>query len=621
MALGALVIASAAQAASSGSVPPAHASDYVVTENAHSGGYFAAASTTSSGGGAYQDIALNTSAGQTVCGSAWVRTQVPYSGGSGTFALFLMGGSATDGGGSNFSGLGFGDNWSQVQTCVEATGAHSTLRVQFYPTPGGPTIEMDDIDVDVSLAANGGFETGSSSWSPYPGTNTNYVVYGNGDTTAHSGTHFAATNTTSDQGSIYQDIALNTSAGQTVCASAWVRTEGSATGAGGTFGLFLLGGATIDSGGTAFSNLPNGDRWTQVHDCVEATTAQNTLRVQFYPAPGAPTLEIDDVNVDVSMAANGSFETGGGPWAIYPGTSTLYAPFANGASTAHTGTHFGATNTTDSGGGIYQDVSTGTTAGQTVCGSAWVQTEAPATGASGTFGLFTLGGGAIDGGGVNFSGLGNGDDWTQVHTCTEASRTQSLVRIQFYPTPAGPTLEMDDVNVDESLASNGGFETGPGGWATYPNTNSTFVVVPSGQIKATIVTTPVQPTPQPTPIPLPTGKHALRIKLVIAWTWRYDTTRVKHITVGRMPHGTRFTLACRGKRCPRPLKLAARGPKRIHRLLKTLIGHRYHAGDVLTVSFTAKGWRSERARITIRRGRKPLVRAIRDGRLPRVARG
>jgi hypothetical protein len=42
-------------------------------------------------------------------------------------------------------------------------------------------------------------------------------------------------------------------------------------------------------------------------------------------------------------------------------------------------------------------------------------------------------------------------------------------------------------------------------------------------------------------------------------------------------------------------------------VLKRLIGRRYRAGDVLTVGFTARGWKRERGRITIRRDRKPLV--------------
>jgi hypothetical protein len=618
MALGAMLVAPAAQAAPASHgrtpalaapttpAPHSRAADTVVVEDAHSGGYFAAASTNANGGSIYQDVALNTSAGETVCGSAWVRSQVPATGASGTFALFLLGGSATDSGGANFSGLGYGDNnWTQVQGCVEATGGHTTLRIQVYPNPGGPTVEIDDVDVHVSLAANGGFETGMSSWAPYPGTNSNFAVYGNGATTAHTGSHFGATNTTADGGGIYQDIALNTSAGQTVCGSTWVRSEAPATGASGTFALFLVGSAATDAGGANFSGLPNGDHWTRVHDCVEATGAHTTLRVQFYPTPGGPTVEMDDVDVDVSMAANAGFETGAGSWSTYPGTSTLYAAFANGASTAHTGSHFGATSTTDGGGGIYQDIGAATGPGQVVCGSAWVQSEAPATGASGTFALFTLGGSAANGGGANFSGLGNGNSWRQVQTCAESTAGQTLVRPQFYPTPNGPTLEMDDINVEESLAANGGFENGPGGWATYPGITASYVVIPSG-VKTTIPT-PVQPNPQPTTIPLGKGRHALKIKLVIKWTWKYGTTRIRKVTVGHFPHRTHFTITCQGKRCPRPLKLNAAGPKRIHALLHRLIGRRYHVGDVLTVAFTARGWKRERARIIIRRGRKPLV--------------
>jgi hypothetical protein len=123
----------------------------------------------------------------------------------------------------------------------------------------------------------------------------------------------------------------------------------------------------------------------------------------------------------------------------------------------------------------------------------------------------------------------------------------------------------------------------------------------------TTIPTPVQPNPQPTTIPLGKGRHALKIKLVIKWTWKYGTTRIRKVTVGHFPHRTHFTITCQGKRCPRPLKLNAAGPKRIHALLHRLIGRGYHVGDVLTVAFTAHGWKRERARIIIRRGRKPLV--------------
>ena len=204
--------------------PPAHQADTVLVETAHSGGHYGATSTTSSGGGIYQDVALNTTAGQLVCASAWLRTQLPATGAAGTLSLYLRGTSAVNAGATPYSGLGNLGDWTQAQTCVEATGTHSSLRIQLYPAPGSPMTEVDDVNVNVSLAANGGFENGSGPWERYPGTNSNYVVYANapGAPPAYAGSHFAATSTSSTGGGLIEDVPLKTTAGQTVCGSARV---------------------------------------------------------------------------------------------------------------------------------------------------------------------------------------------------------------------------------------------------------------------------------------------------------------------------------------------------------------------------------------------------------------
>ena len=110
--------------------------DTVLVENAHSGGHFAATNTTSAGGGIYQDVALNTSAGQLVCASAWLRTQLPSTGAAGTFSLYLRGTSAVNAGATSYSGLGNLGNWTQAQTCVEATGSHSLAAHPALPDAG-----------------------------------------------------------------------------------------------------------------------------------------------------------------------------------------------------------------------------------------------------------------------------------------------------------------------------------------------------------------------------------------------------------------------------------------------------------------------------------------------------
>jgi hypothetical protein len=595
----------------------AHA-DTVLVENAHSGGHYAATNTTSPGGGIYQDVALNTSAGQLVCASAWLRTQLPSTGAAGTFSLYLRGTSAVNAGATAYSGLGNLGNWTQAQTCVEATGSHSSLRIQLYPTPGSPTTEVDDVNVNVSLAADGGFEDGAGPWRPYPGTNSNFIIYANapGAPPAYAGTHFAATNTSSKGGGLIEDVPLNTSAGETVCGSARVRTEYPDTGASGGFALWLTGTSTQDGSSVRYSGLPDGSAWSLVQTCAEATGAHTTLRVQFYPAIGSPTVEIDDVNVAESLAVNGSFEDGGGPWALYPGTKSNFTVYANapGAPSAYAGTHFAATNTTSGGGGIIQDIPLTTSAGETICGSAELRTEYPGTGAAGTFALWLTGGAAHELGSSSYTGLGNGANWSPVQACVEATGSHTNLRVQFYPKPGAPTTEIDDVNVNTSLAANGGFENGGAPWAIYPGTSSNYRVYASGQVTETVPTPPpppppVQPTPQPTPIPTPRARHALKIELLMKWTWRFEVTTLRLTRVGRFPHSTRLTVSCKGRGCGRPAKLSAVGPKGVHRLLKRLIGHRYRVGDVLTLTFTAHGWKHERARITIR-----------DEQLPRVSR-
>ncbi|HEY1568050.1 MAG TPA: hypothetical protein VGF68_13565, partial [Solirubrobacteraceae bacterium] len=416
----------------------------------------------------------------------------------------------------------------------------------------------------------------------------------------------------SSGGGIYEDVPLTTSAGQTVCASAWLRTQTPATGASGKFTLWLTGTSASNAGGTAYGGLGDLD-WTEAQTCVEASGEHTTLRIQFYPTPGAPTTEIDDVNVEESLAANGSFDDGNGaPWKIYPQTRSNYTVYGNspGAPSAFAGSHFAATNTSTGGGGIYEDIPLNTSPGETVCGSAEVRTEAPNTGASGKFTLWLTGGAPSVSGSEDYAGLSNGANWSQLQACVESATSHSNLRIQFYPTVGAPTVDIDDVSAEQSLAANGGFEHGGSPWTAYPGTGSRYVVYGNGQIKQTIAAPPpppVQPTPQPTPIPTPRARHALKIKLLMKWTWRFGTTTLRGMKIGHFPRKTHLTVACKGHGCGRPAKLSAAGAKGVHRVLKRLSGHRYHAGDVLTITFTAHGFKRERARITIRNGRLPRV--------------
>ena len=154
-----------------------------------------------------------------------------------------------------------------------------------------------------TLARNGGLE-GGGAWNGMA-AGTNFVVYQNGQVageSAKSGRNYGATNTPTSGGGVYQDVAVSAVVGDIYCASAWVRTQAPATGARGTFTVWLLGGAYNENGTTSFSGLGNGAGWQQVQTCVSASTPQTTMRISSIPRLARPpcnstTFECSEVRV------------------------------------------------------------------------------------------------------------------------------------------------------------------------------------------------------------------------------------------------------------------------------------------------------------------------------------
>lgn len=121
-----------------------------VGNNPYEGSYFAATNTWQSGGSFYQDVWRTINTGDIYCASAQVGTQGASGGASGTIALFFLY-NTDEGAGQTFSNLpgsgNDGNTWTPTQVCLKATRPHSSLRVQFYPTPNGPTVIVDDVRV------------------------------------------------------------------------------------------------------------------------------------------------------------------------------------------------------------------------------------------------------------------------------------------------------------------------------------------------------------------------------------------------------------------------------------------------------------------------------------------
>jgi hypothetical protein len=217
---------------------------------------------------------------------------------------------------------------------------------------------------------------------------------------------------------------------------------------------------TVGPGGTVTTWLTSGLSGT-----TGTTTAQpaQTLR---------PTLLMDAVDVHRNLALNGGFNL---PWSYWQAMAqTNYVEYPGGVTgnNPYEGSQFVATNTSASGGGIYQDIQGSINSGDTFCASAQVATAGTGSGASGVFAIWGLDGpGGSENSNRSFSNLPGGNQWTQVQTCFTATRAHPAIRVQFYPTVNGPSLVIDAVDVHRSLALNGGFNLPWSYWQAMAQTN------------------------------------------------------------------------------------------------------------------------------------------------------
>jgi len=98
---------------------------------------------------------------------------------------------------------------------------------------------------------------------------------------------------------------------------------------------------------------------------------------------------------------------------------------------------------------------------------------------------------------------------------------------------------------------------------------------------------------------------------VLSWTWNRAEIGLHGLTVGRLPGDTRLSTTCTGHGCPRRSKTTVTGARPVRRALRALAGRRYRAGDVLTITLSAAGYRPEAARVIFRNGKVPLIRPVR----------
>jgi len=414
----------------------------------YGGSSFGLADTTTLGGGVYQDISFPVKGGESFCADAEAVTAGARSGARGTMTLKLLGESRGEESSVAFGPLSGRNQWTRVSTCVSATRAHSDLRIQFSDAPTTPRLLIDGVDVHESLVENGGFDELGGGWRTAGHSQLGIELADKLATRPYEGRGFGYTSSTAGGGGIYQDVALATTAGDSLCADAEVVTAAAYPGARGHMTLWLLGESPPESSSVSFGPLPGKNQWTHVVTCVTATRPHSVIRIRFSDVAKTPRLGVDAVDVHQSFVENGGFNRpGGNDWRATRDTRFEIEATGTSATTPYEGNGFGVVTAATVGRGIYQDISLPTRAGESLCADAEVVTAATHSGARGRMVLWLYGESPGQSSSVSFGPLGDKNRWTHVSVCVTASQPHADVRIQFYDAPKTPPLGLDAVDL------------------------------------------------------------------------------------------------------------------------------------------------------------------------------
>jgi hypothetical protein len=146
------------------------------------------------------------------------------------------------------------------------------------PPPPPPTLSSRN------LLLNASFENSAGGWAPiHNGGQVWHVPYRNA-ARSHDGGGFLEMNTSVQGGSVYQDVAVATTVGDSYTFSAWMRSP-SGKRISGSLALWGMGG-TQENGSTSFTV---GPQWTLISVPLDVAQAGHTqLRAQVYMStPGA----------------------------------------------------------------------------------------------------------------------------------------------------------------------------------------------------------------------------------------------------------------------------------------------------------------------------------------------
>ncbi len=396
---------------------------------AHDGQWVANGYTTAPYGSLFQDVAVTASAGQSFVGTLWVRSNEGF---AGSLALFGLGGSD-----ANVTYFSAGPGWTQVQVPLDLrSGSISGIRFQLYAYTVGHNITFDGAELTANALSNGSFESSAalSGWRAADGFAARSY---NDPNAAHDGQWVANGYTTAPYGSLFQDVAVTASAGQSFVGTLWVRSN---EGFAGSLALFGLGGS--DANVTYFSAGPG---WTQVQVPLDLRSGSiSGIRFQLYAYTVGHNITFDGADLTANALSNGSFESSAAlsGWRAADGFAVRSY---NDPNAAHDGQWVANGYTTAPYGSLFQDVAVTASAGQSFVGTLWVRSN---EGFAGSLALFGLGGSD-----ANVTYFSAGPGWTQVQVPLDLrSGSISGIRFQLYAYTVGHNITFDGAELTVKAA-------------------------------------------------------------------------------------------------------------------------------------------------------------------------
>ncbi|PPF82455.1 hypothetical protein C5B96_09150 [Subtercola sp. Z020] len=322
------------------------------------------------------------------------------------------------------------------------------------------------------------FEGGSAGWGAGNGT-VNQASYRD-PSIAQNGSWFFASNTAVPGRSIAQDVTRTVSVGGQASASIWLRSATSAA-ATGRVALWGLGGQT-EGGSTAYSVT---NTWQKVTVKLPVRqSAHQTVRLEVYMDTTSTTLYFDNATLTFGQApplkellSTPGFENTLGGWV--PGNGQLNQAIYNDPAASHSGSWFGATNTTTPGRSLAQQVSVPASSSGRFTFSIWVRSAFPDRPFSGRLALWGLGGASPVVSSADFTASGS---WTRVSVTTDVSSGSiSSLKPEVYLLSTDNTLYLDDGSLSRNILTAGSFESGSfSGWGTGNGSINTAVYSAAG---------------------------------------------------------------------------------------------------------------------------------------------